>query len=187
MKFKKLFKISIFMIISLGMIGGCASKSKSTLKEAPKWFENVPEKEGFIITTGTGKSVDYQQAINKAQLEAKADLGEMVRSEIKENVNKVFEEDLGNPDSGTLNRFSSTVESTFSTLLEDWRVTKKEVVTEGDYFRAYVLIEWDEGAAQKRLLDRIKSEKEIYEAIRASELYEEMENKVEKYRERYSY
>ena len=89
MKIKELFRISIFMVISLAIISGCASRSKSTLKGAPKWFEKVPEKEGFIITTGTGKSADYQQAINKAQLEAKADLGEMVRSEIKENVEAI--------------------------------------------------------------------------------------------------
>ncbi len=186
MKIKELFRISIFMVISLAIISGCASRSKSTLKGAPKWFEKVPEKEGFIITTGTGKSADYQQAINKAQLEAKADLGEMVRSEIKENVDKVFEEDLGNPDSGTLNRFRSTVESTFSTLLEDWRVTKKEVVTEGDnYFRAYVLIEWNEGKAHQRALEKIKSQKEIYDAVKASEMIKEMEDKVDAYCERY--
>ena len=56
-----------------------------------------------------------------------------------------------------------------------------------DIFRAYVLIEWDEGAAQERFLNKIKSEKEIYEAIRATELFDEMESKVEKYRERYGY
>ena len=39
-------------------------------------------------------------------------------------------------------------------------------------------------AANKRLLDQLKADKEIYDAIRESELVEEMENKVEAYRKR---
>ena len=153
------------MIFSLSIIGGCSSRSKSTLKGAPKWFEKIPEKEGFIVTTGTGKSTDYQQAINKAKLNAKADLGEMVRSEIKANVDQVFEENLGNPNSGTLDLFKSTIETTFSTLLENWKITEQAVVTEddsdGSYFRAYVLLEWDEGKAHQRALEKIKSQKGV--------------------------
>ena len=53
-----------------------------------------------------------------------------------------------------------------------------------DIFRSYVLIEWDEGAANKRLLDQLRADKEIYDAIRESELIDEMEEKVAKYRER---
>ena len=53
-----------------------------------------------------------------------------------------------------------------------------------DIFRVYILVEWDEGAAHQRLLDRLKSDKEIFDAIRATELYEEMEKKVEAYRQR---
>ena len=186
MKFNNLLKLSIFIVFSLSIIGGCAGNSKKTLKSAPKWFEKVPEKKGFKLTTGTGKSADYQQAINKAKLEAKADLGDMVRSEIKSNVDKVFEENTGNPDSGTLNLFKSTIETTFSTLLEDWTITKKEVVTEGDnYFRAYVLLEWNEGKAHQKALNKIKSQKEIYDAVRASDMIQEMEDKVEAYCQRY--
>jgi len=36
----------------------------------------------------------------------------------------------------------------------------------------------------KRLLDKIKADKEIYDAVRASELIKEMESKVEAYRQR---
>ena len=53
-----------------------------------------------------------------------------------------------------------------------------------DIFRSYILIEWDEGAANKRLLDKIKADEQLFNAMRASELFNEMEAKVEKYRER---
>ena len=107
-------------------------------------------------------------------------------------VKRVREETGHEDDSDLLDRFSQVQEQVVATTLEDWKVAKKNIYREknskgNNIFRAYVLIEWDEGAAQKRFLDKIKSEKEIYEAIRATELYEEMEDKVEKYRERYGY
>ena len=186
MNFKNLFRLSFMLLFSISIIG-CwgGSGSKSTLKGAPKWFEKPPNKKGYIYSAGTGKSSDYQQSINVAKLEAKAELGDMIRSEVKANVNKVFEENIGNANSETLNLFKSTYETTFSTLLEDWKLTKREVVTEGDYFRAYVLLEWDEGRAQKRALDKIKAKKELYDAVKANDMIKEMEEKVDKYCERY--
>ena len=63
---------------------------------------------------------------------------------------------------------------------------KQEVVTEGDnYFRAYVLLEWDEGKAHQRALQKIKANKEIYDAVKASDMIQEMEDKVEAYRQRH--
>ena len=47
------------------------------------------------------------------------------------------------------------------------------------------MVEWDESAAQKKLLAKIKSNEQIYNAIRATELYDEMEARVDKYREKY--
>ena len=52
-------------------------------------------------------------------------------------------------------------------------------------YHAFVLVEFDEHAAAAKLLAKIKSDKEIYDAIRASELVQEMEDKVEAYRQRY--
>ena len=185
MNLKKISNFLFLTLFSLVIVGCWGSKSKSTLKGAPEWFESPPNKSGFTYSVGTGKSSDYQAAINIAKLEAQAELAAMIRSEVKANVDKVFEENLGNANSDVLNLFKSTYETTFSTLLEDWKLTKREVVTEGEYFRAYVLLRWDEGKAQKRALDKIKANKEIYDAIRANDMIQEMEDKVDKYCERY--
>ena len=103
-------------------------------------------------------------------------------------IKRVREETGVSTDSDILDRFSQTQEQIISTSINDYDIMKKEILEESsdsqDIFRAYILIEWDEGAAQKRLLDRIKADKEIYDAIRASELYEEMEQKVDAYRKR---
>ena len=60
----------------------------------------------------------------------------------------------------------------------------KKIVKEKGLFRVFVLVEYDERAAQKRLLDQIKSNKELHEAMRTTELYEEMEREVAEFRAR---
>ena len=56
----------------------------------------------------------------------------------------------------------------------------------GNIYRAYILIEWDAGAANKKLLAKIKADEALYTAMRGTELFDEMEEKVEAYRNRKS-
>ena len=46
------------------------------------------------------------------------------------------------------------------------------------------MVELDENAAQDKLLAQIKADEQLYDAIKASELIDEMEQKVEAYRQR---
>ena len=72
-----------------------------------------------------------------------------------------------------------------------WRKSwiSKEIQRENsngvDIYRAFVLVEFDENAANEKILARLKSDQQLYDAIRATELLEEMEEKVEAYRKRY--
>ena len=51
-------------------------------------------------------------------------------------------------------------------------------------YRTFVLVELDENAAQDKLLSQIKADQQLYDAIKASELVDEMEKKVEEYHQR---
>lgn len=158
------------------------------MKNIPDWYINTPKKDGFRYAGATATSRDLQIAVNKATLDASNQLAGAMDSEMNALVKRVREETGISTDSDILDRFSQTQEQIISTALKDYEIVKKEILEEKsdsqDIFRAYILVEWDEGAAQKRLLDRIKADKEIYDAIRATELYEEMEQKVEAYRQR---
>ena len=48
------------------------------------------------------------------------------------------------------------------------------------------MVEWDENAANKKLLQKIKDDEKLYTLMRTTELFEEMDKKVEKYRKRYN-
>lgn len=162
--------------------------TRKVMKNIPDWFLNTPTKDGFRYETATATNQDLQLAINKATLDAASRLAATINSEMEGYTKRVQEENGLGADSDILDRYSQTQGQIIATALQDYSVAKKELLEEKsnnqDIFRAYVLFEWDEGAAHKRLLDKIKADKEVYDAMRASELIQEMENKVEAYRQR---
>ncbi len=196
---KKLIYIITFLSLALVVSTNCGSSkgpdlfpeaSRKTLSNLPHWFVDLPEKEGFRYETSTATSRDLQMAINKASLDASNKLAGQVKSEMNGLIKRAQEETGLGEDSSVIDQFSQTQEQVIATTLQDWKVSKKEIQEEksdtGRIYRAYVLVEWDEGAAQKRLLAKIKADEQIYNAMRATELFEEMEAKVEKYRSRYN-
>jgi len=194
---KILFTIMTFSLLLLFSVN-CGSRkgpdlspeaSRKTISNLPNWFMDIPSKEGFRYETSTATSQDIQMAINKASLDASNKLAGQVKSEMNGLIKRAQEETGLGEGSHVIDQFSQTQEQVIATALQDWKIAKKEIQEEksttGRIYRAYVLVEWDEGAAQKRLLAKIQSDEQIYTAIRATELYDEMEEKVEKYRERY--
>ena len=189
---------NIFIIIIALVLSGCSSKggpdlnaeaSRKIIKSAPDWFLNPPQKEGFLTNAASATSQDMQMALDKARTAAATILSGLIESEWSGLVKRAQEETGLGEDSHVIDQFSQTQEQVIATALQDWKIAKKEIQEEKSstsrIYRAYVLVEWDEGAAQKRLLAKIQSDEQIYTAIRATELYDEMEAKVEKYRERY--
>ncbi len=195
---KSIYIITFFSLI-LVLSTNCGSgkgpdlspeASRKTLSNLPQWFVDTPTKEGFRYETSTATSQDIQMAINKASLDASNKLAGQVKSEMNGLIKRAQEETGLGEESSVIDQFSQTQEQVIATTLQDWKVSKKEIQEEksdtGRIYRAYVLVEWDEGAAQKRLLAKIKADEQIYNAMRATELFEEMEAKVEKYRARYN-
>ena len=197
---KKYLIKSMISTIAILMIFNCVGNNKGSdlspeasrkvLKNTPNWFMKTPSKEGFHYASATATSQDMQLAINKARLDAAQILASEVSSEMN-GLSKRAQEETGlGPESNLIDQFSQTQEQVITTSLKDWTVSKKEVQEEksnnGRIYRAFVLVEWDEGAAQERLLQKIKENEELFTRIRATELFEEMEEKVESYRNRYN-
>lgn len=189
--------IKFGLTLSLSLIAfNCANSgpdlspepTRKVMKNIPDWFLNTPTKDGFRYETATATSQDLQLAINKATLDAASRLAATINSEMEGYTKRVQEENGLGSDSDILDRYSQTQGQIIATALQDYTVAKKELLEEKsdnqDIFRAYVLLEWDEGAAHQRLLDKIKADKEVYDAMRASELMQEMEDKVNAFRQR---
>jgi hypothetical protein len=180
------------MIIGCGgPVGGpdlSPEPTRKIMKNIPDWYLNTPSKDGFRYEAATATSQDLQLSVNKATLDAASRLAATIESEMEGYTKRVQEETGLGADSDILDRYSQTQGQIIATSLKDYTVAKKEILEEKsnnqDIFRSYILIEWNEGAANQRLLDQLKADKEIYDAIRATDLLNEMEEKVEAYRNR---
>jgi|TARA_B100001971_G_C18246352_1_gene574533 transcription antitermination factor NusG len=147
----------------------------------PSWYSKLPDKKGFRYAVGTEVGNELQNAVDEAREIAVRTLAQQMETEISGYIKRAQEEIN---DITAIDNFQSMQEDVFSVKIGDYRVAKQEIVKEKKKFRVYILIEYDEVAAQKRLLSRIKADKELYEAIRSTELYDDMEKKVADYRAR---
>ena len=193
------FKLLTFIMICLLIFTGCGSKggpdlspeaSRKTIKSAPDWMLNPPHKEGFVQHASTATSQDMQMALDKARTTAATTLAGLIESEWNGLIKRAQEETGLAENSKIIDQFSNTQEQIISNRLQDMRVAKRKLLEEKTddgrrIYRAYILVEYDQGAAQKRLLAQIKADEQLYNAMRATELFEEMEDKVEAYRQRY--
>tara|TARA_B100002003_G_C14003111_1_gene484198 strand:- start:229 stop:816 length:588 start_codon:yes stop_codon:yes gene_type:complete len=191
-------KLFITYITIIGFLFiGCGSKSgpdlspeasRKTVKNLPDWYINTPVKEGFQYQAAEATSQSMQLAVDKARVSAVSTLSQMIKSEWNGYTKRVQEETGMGSDSKLLDQFSSTQENVISNLLEGVIVKEKDIQVENSdgtrIYRIFVLVEFDENAANEKLLAQIKADQQLYDAIKASELVNEMEQKVEAYRQR---
>ncbi len=142
---------------------------------------NLPQKDGFVYAAGTERGDEIQNAVDEARLIAVGVLGQQLETEMNGVVARAQEEIN---DKGAIDNFKNTQESIYSVNVSDYKIAKQEIVNDKKLYRAYVLIEYDMNAAQQKLLSKIKADQVLYEAMRATELFDEMEKKVEAYRKR---
>jgi hypothetical protein len=187
----------IMTIAVLFIFTGCGSRSgpdlspeasRKTVKNLPPWFINPPAIEGFKYAAAEATSQSMQLAIDKARVGAVSNLSQMIKSDWNGYTKRVQEETGMGSDSKLLDQFSSTQENVISNQLEGVIVKEKDIQVENSdgtrIFRIFVLVEFDENAANEKLLAQIKADQQLYDAIKASELVDEMEQKVEAYRQR---
>ena len=188
--------ITIVCVIGLLLVG-CGSKSgpdlypeasRKTVKKLPKWYINTPVKEGYKYAAAEATSQSMQMAVDKARVSAVSNLSQMIKSEWNGYTKRVQEETGIGVESNILDQFSSTQENVISNQLDNVMVKEKEIQVENSdgtqIYRVFVLVEFDENAGNEKLLAQIKADQVLYDAIKASELVDEMEQKVEAYRQR---
>ena len=188
----------LFTLLTFSLfIIGCGSKSgpdlspeasRKTVKNLPVWYMNTPVKDGYQYSAAEATSQSMQLAVDKARVAAVSNLSQMIKSEWNGYTKRVQEETGMGSDSKLLDQFSTTQENVISNQLDNVRVKEKEIQVENSagtrIYRAFVLVEFDENAAQAKLLAQIKADQQLYDAIKASELIDEMEQKVEAYQQR---
>ena len=164
------------------------SANKEVLKSEPKWYSNPPTKKGWRYQKATATSRDAQTATDKARLSAVTTMSALIKSEANQIIDRVIKESGLGDGSEYTDNFKNVMEQVTGNLIEELIEVESEVkiMKSTDTFRAYYLLGQDEAAANNKIIAQLQADKKLYDEIKASELIEEMEDKVAAYRERYN-
>ena len=154
--------------------------NRETIRNLPGWYLKPPTDKNYLLAPATAVSRDVQVAINKAQAEGRNALAQQL--EVKYGaINKRFVEEVGRDGSQLLDQYTQAYKAVVSQVLYGSRARQQSMRTEGDVYRAMVLMELPVGEMSKRLLEQIRAQEQLYTRFRASEVFKELDAEVQRY------
>lgn len=155
--------------------------SREVIRNLPGWYSKPPVDNNFLFGPATAVSGDMQIAINKAQTEGRNLISQQL--EVKYNgLNKRFAEEVGRSnDAQLLDQYTQVYKAVVSQVLYGSRSRQQVLRTEGEVYRAFVLMELPLGEMSKRLMEQIRAQEQLYTRFRASEAFKELDAEVQKY------
>ena len=178
-------QITAAALLLVTMFIGCGGSQQplqsASAGDVPDWYLNKPEDPNSLFETATATSQDMQLAVDKAVQAARTNLARQVDTKVQA-LQKRFQEETGlGQDSQLLDQFTQASKTVTSATLSGSKVKKQQPMKDGSIWRAYVLIEYPLGAANEALRAQIKKNEQLYTKVRASEVYKELDDAVEKY------
>jgi hypothetical protein len=154
--------INIYFILpvfcfALLIINGCGGSQmgapKTSSGEYPDWYINAPNDPENIYVTQTATSQDLQLAINKALVNARAELARIVETRMQ-GVIKYSKEKYGISDqSEDMISIQNVTEKMKQDIVSSAEVKKQSVVRDGNAWRAFVCISTDVNSVEGGLLN----------------------------------
>lgn len=158
---------------------------KTSVEETPAWFINPPRDDLSISAPGTALSGDMQLAIDKAVLSAKRSLADSLNGILNSKM-KEFVSESGAGDDVTVMRESERVTTNLitETNLAGYQRVQSKVLPQGGQYRAYVLIQYPMGNANRVLVDKVKQSQVLETKLRASKAFQDLEKEIQDARTR---
>ena len=156
--------------------------AEETVEKAPDWMFEVPEVDDHLSASATAASRDFQLAIDKARSLAQVDIAQQLGAQMA-NLTRQFQEEVGQgADSQLLTEFSSATKALVDEKLVGARVVKRELVPEGNVYRAYVLVQLPIGDANQVLMQKLRADEALYTRFRATKAYADLESEMQRSR-----
>lgn len=154
--------------------------NRATIRNLPNWYLKPPTDQNYLFGAATAVSRDLQLSINKAQSEGRNALAQQL--EVKFGaLNKRFVEEVGREGSQLLDQYTQAYKSVVSQVLFGSRARQQTLRTEGEMYRAVVLMELPIGEVSKKLLEQIRAQEQLYTRFRSSEVFKELDAEVQRY------
>ncbi|MBZ0266266.1 hypothetical protein K8I28_16535 [bacterium] len=188
---KHFVQITLLLMFVALFVWGCGSSTttmsgsanKQTLEDIPDWYLNQPDDPDFIFTTGSARSRELQLARDKAGDAARMEMAKALETRFQ-GMSKRFQEEVGtDADAQYLDQFTQATKAVVSTTLTGVSVEKSKITLEDGMYRAFVLLKLPIGASNDALLNKLKQQEQLYTRFRSSQVFEEMNQEMEKYDE----
>lgn len=196
---RRFLKCGLASFLVLGFLAGCASNKKAEEKlaekaeakvaervdsmQAPQWFTTPPKDERYFYGVATATSKDLQLALDKASVDARAEIGRQVELRVL-GLQKKFNEEIGMGDDVQLTQMYTKISKmVVSTSLSGSKIKDQKFQQEGGIYRAFSLVEYPAGVGSQELLNQIKNQKEMYTRFRGLETYKELDEEAKRYDE----
>jgi hypothetical protein len=176
------------VLASAALLAGCATPPEpgtpaaiqASVDEAPSWFTAPPKDANSLFAPGTASSADMQMAMDKATLSAKRQLADVLKGSLSSRM-KDFISESGSDMDPVVTRESERITSNLitETNLAGYSRSQSKLVPQGSVYRAYVLLQYPMGNANRILVDRVKQDKVMESKLRASKAFQELEQEIQ--------
>ena len=160
--------------------------NKEQVTYIPDWYLNPPSKDGSVFAVGAAVTPDIQLATDLAILNAKVTLADRFQSNLKSQT-KNFLAKVGSTetDMSVINEVERVTKNLIAnTDVSGYNMVHNKIVAHGPMFRSFVLLEYNDEAASKILLNRLKKDRLLLNRLQANKAYKELEHEVQKYEDK---
>ena len=155
-------------------------QATESVAEMPDWFVKIPEDSARIYAVATNYSNDLQMAIDKAVQDAKTVLADKLQGTSGGKM-KQFISETGMGENVELMKESTKVSTSLFTNvnLSGYTINTQKVIQQGTGFRAYVLLSYPLGQANRLLAEKVKENTILSTKFAASKAYQELEKEIQ--------
>lgn len=152
---------------------------EETIDSTPSWFLTPPKDDTAMYGAGTSTSSDMQLAIDKAVLIAKREVADRLKSAVSAKM-KLFMTESGLSETAMAGNNSefTTLNTITEVAMGGFERKDLKLMRQGEMFRAYALIRYPVGEANRVLVEQIKKDSVLEVKLRASKAFQELEHDI---------
>ncbi len=150
------------------------------VSDIPDWYVDVPcDHERMVCGVATASSSDLQMAVDKAIIDAKYSVADKLRGLMSGKLKRFVEEVGGAKDPQLHQETTKVISNLFVDVnTSGYRVSKKKVIAEGGSYRAFAMIEFPVGEANRVLVDETRKNQAVEARVRSSKAFADLDAEI---------
>lgn len=172
------------------LLSACAPSTHEArvMDVTPSWYATAKPLDRdkpvtHLVGRGASSSASQQVALDMARMSAMTDLGRALDAQFSGLIKQAQEQTGAGQDPETLQHFTSAAKVVMADVDLGGTIVGQQYLTavDGTYY-CWLTLELPLAEANRKFLDDLRRNNATYERFRATQLYDEMNREIEKYR-----